>query len=295
MQHRIKWWRMLGWLLLASCLILAGAISGGWYLVTHPAAQPVARIQGTPQEIQDIQTARIRQADFSHDVAAQGNAAYAQAQLVQTATMQQAAIGAVALPAVHTVLPIFAGTSDAALLNGVGTYSPQQRMGQGNYIMMSHNLVQGSALLNRLNQIAAGDRFYLTDFVHVYIYQTTFSQRIDERQTQWLAAPTTRRAAVATLFRCDGPEGTPWRWLVQGRLVAKTSAVRQHFTVQPVQSRTAAVNVHPARAYTRLDRFALRSYRAALTYPKQVTLIAVIALALYSSGVWYLTRHRVNQ
>lgn len=133
-------------------------------------------------------------------------------------TINQRLIGQLSIPSIDIKLPVFAGMSNDALLNGVGTLSKNQVMGVGNYVMMAHNVPEqfSSSLLQPLTLIQPNSKIYVTDFQTTYVYKTNYKRVVNQNKTQLLANTID---PTVTLFRCFGNAGTSKRLVVQGTLV----------------------------------------------------------------------------
>lgn len=155
--------------------------------------------------------------DYDQKVTDVSNARYYEAKKKLNYAMQNLLIGQLQIKSVNLNLPIFAGMSDAALLNGVGTLSKDRMMGKGNYVLMSHNLAEtnSSILLQPLKNVKIGDLVTITDFKHIYTYTVDFNQIVNEDRVDLIADTP---SPTVTLFRCYGGAGTPYRMLVQGKL-----------------------------------------------------------------------------
>jgi len=124
-------------------------------------------------------------------------------------------IAGIAIPSVDINLPIFKGLSNENLLYGAGTLSPEQQMGKGNYALASHRMNDPKLLFTPLEQVSVGDKIYLTDLTHVYVYQTTSKKRVSYTDTSSLDEKP--KSPTVTLITCGEMNG-PTRIVVQGEL-----------------------------------------------------------------------------
>ena len=131
-------------------------------------------------------------------------------------------IGKIYIPSSGVDVPILSGMSDTNLLAGVGTRTPDQRLGFGNFVAMSHNLdvnyEPNGPLVNLLNTDHE-DAIYATDFNQMYVYSASFVGIVMEDETHFTYPPQDSQKPLLTLFRCEGPIGTPKRALMQGKFV----------------------------------------------------------------------------
>lgn len=134
-------------------------------------------------------------------------------------TIKESMIGKLEIPSLKINLPIFAGMSDNALLNGVGTFSKKRVMGQGNYVMLAHNLPNQykNSLLEPLKNIKQNAKIKITDFNNVYVYRANFKRVVGKNNINLLGQTS---KSMVTLFRCVGESGSSNRLVVQGKLVS---------------------------------------------------------------------------
>lgn len=83
--------------------------------------------------------------------------------------------GYVAVPDIGINVPISLGVDNYNLSLGAGTLNPEQVMGQGNYVLASHFMIDDQTLLFTplLKQGKVGQLIYLTDLNNIYVYKTT--------------------------------------------------------------------------------------------------------------------------
>lgn len=128
-------------------------------------------------------------------------------------------IGAIYIPSSEIKTKIFAGMDNLNLAVGVGTYSAEQRLGEGNYIVMAHNIVENGGALNKLPNTKLGSIVYATDFSKVYEYITVFNNIVNQERGDYLDLPKEEDPKLITIFRCEGAEGTGARYLLQGEFL----------------------------------------------------------------------------
>lgn len=168
------------------------------------------------QQLANKAKQRIDRANYQDDrIKSVGVSAYAQVKTQQVSVINRNGIGRLYIPQATVKLPILAGMTDANLLSGVATYSASQRLGYGNYVVLSHNIFGSGIGLAYINQLQKGDMAYATNYNYVYHYKVISNQVVKEDQVQVLDPPKTGQPAIMTIFRCEGPEGTIWRRVVQ--------------------------------------------------------------------------------
>lgn len=104
-------------------------------------------------------------------------------------------LGAIAMPAQNMSVPIVQGVSNNDLAVGAGTLRPKMKMGQGNYALAGHNMdTSAPVLFSPLYQAYArgqntmvGQRIYVSDLNHVYVYKVRQVQMIDPHMVSVIA------------------------------------------------------------------------------------------------------------
>jgi sortase A len=138
---------------------------------------------------------------------------------ILTGSMQQdprALIGRITVRSVGIRLPILKGTTNNNLLLGATTMRPDQRMGEGNYPLAGHHMLQTNLLFGPLMRVKVGDWVVITNLKQDYVYQVTSRKIVSESQGSVVDGTNDRRIALIT---CDKPTRTPNRLVVTGKLV----------------------------------------------------------------------------
>lgn len=132
-------------------------------------------------------------------------------------------IGALAMPEADVKVSIMKGLSEDVLLSGAGTFYPDQKMGEGNYPLASHNMnvVQKGLLLSPIvDKAQVGQKIYMTDLEKIYVYDTYFVEDVPPTRVDLvdpnLLDPETQQPII-TLMTCT--DDATERRIVQGRLV----------------------------------------------------------------------------
>lgn len=117
------------------------------------------------------------------------------------------AIGGIAIPELNVNLLIFNGLDNYSLSYGAGTMSPEQKMGTGNYSLVSHRVFGdygwGSDLLfSPLANAQQGMKVYITDKQYVYEYVITESFIVSPYDTYVLDQPKENQLPELTLITC---------------------------------------------------------------------------------------------
>lgn len=150
---------------------------------------------------------------------------YADAQLAAEKIIQQWGIGSIYIPSSAIKTKILAGMSNENLIVAVGTYQANQTMGEGNYVVLAHNLVEGGGALHNLTKTELGSIIYMTDFSTVYEYQVAVNKIEEQTNGELLMEPKKGEKGKVTLFRCEGGMHTPNRAVVQGEFVKSYPAM----------------------------------------------------------------------
>ena len=90
-----------------------------------------------------------------------------------------AVVGGIAIPGVNINLPIIKGVSNYNLAVGAGTMKEDQVMGEGNYALAGHNMIDKDLLLVPYTNSRMDDEIYLTDLTDVYVYKTSFIETVN--------------------------------------------------------------------------------------------------------------------
>lgn len=131
-------------------------------------------------------------------------------------------LGAVAIPTANLQATVLKGMSDTALVSGAGTMFPDQVMGEGNYTLASHHIGYGTDMLlnNITDSVNIGDKIYLTDLRHIYIYETNFVEDVNPDQVQYISQEIVGDPII-TLQTCTAD--LTQRRIVQGTLIETLS------------------------------------------------------------------------
>ncbi|KRN29061.1 sortase A [Lactobacillus selangorensis] len=139
-------------------------------------------------------------------------------------------VGKLAIPSVKMYLPVMKGLSNDVLSTGAGTMKAKQTMGKGNYALAGHYMTNKGILFSPLRDVSVGDQVYLTDLKHVYTYQVTSKQVVNE--TDVSVINNVHGKKLVTLVTCSSAtEGETNRIVVQGQLTAIKKATKQNLKV----------------------------------------------------------------
>lgn len=127
-------------------------------------------------------------------------------------------LGGIAIPELQLNLPIFKGVSNYSLIVGAGTMKPEQQMGEGNYALASHHMLEKNMLFGPLVNSEIGQTIYLTDLESVYEYRITRKEYVEPTRVDVIEDVADK--ALITLVTCDATGAN--RLIVQGELHKKT-------------------------------------------------------------------------
>lgn len=142
----------------------------------------------------------------------------------------QDAIGKLSVPSVKVKLPIFKGLDNYNLVRGAGTMKEAEQMGTGNYALAGHHMKDGSLLFGPLENVKKGDKIYLADKHHVYVYETRLKTVVDKHDTNYINDVQGQK--LVTLITCaSGMTGESRRVVVQGELLCQKPANKKNLKV----------------------------------------------------------------
>lgn len=115
-------------------------------------------------------------------------------------------IGYVSVPSMGISLPISDGTGGNNLAVGAATVTPNQKMGNGNYVLASHMVYIGKNLLfspiyYHKDEGVKNQKIYLTDLKHIYEYTTTEYKVVPSTAVD-ITYPVAGKKVI-TLFTCN--------------------------------------------------------------------------------------------
>lgn len=129
-------------------------------------------------------------------------------------------IGEILYPDVDIHLPIGKGVDNLTLALAAGTLKANQKMGEGNYALAGHHMVDKKVLFSPLYWKAKiGQKVYLTDETNVYEYRVNVLKFIKATDVQ--VVNDVKGQKLLTLVTCDDTgEG---RLMIRAKFVKKMS------------------------------------------------------------------------
>ena len=124
-------------------------------------------------------------------------------------------IGGMAIPSLNLQLPVLKGLSEANLIAGAGTMTPDQEMGKGNYSLVSHNVARSGVLFTDIQRIEVGELVYITDMTHIYVYEISSLEMVSPTRVDVIEEVPGEQ--LLTLVTCS--DDILSRWIAQGHLL----------------------------------------------------------------------------
>ena len=208
-------------LILMFSLVIVGGASYGYLRMQEEVSLGVLHIGTDEEAIRERNRSRKISANYEEtQIASVTVTNYSDAMSRTFDTVNDWGIGKLLLPDVDIDLPILAGLANINLMTGGATYRMDQRLGQGNYVLLAHSVYgNDTVLFQPLARTQIGQRIYATDFMNVYTYEVIFNQVVVDTQVEFLEDIEEGEVPLITLMRCEGGIGTIHRRVVQGELV----------------------------------------------------------------------------
>ena len=124
-------------------------------------------------------------------------------------------IGGLSIPSIDLRLPVLKGLSNDNLYAGAGTMTANQQIGEGNYSLASHNILQPGMLFSDVQYMEIGDNIYLTDLEKISIYKVSYLERVSPSRVDLVEEVPNK--SLITLVTCSND--VLMRWVCQGELV----------------------------------------------------------------------------
>lgn len=222
-----EFWKVLPFLWLVLGVVFSGACYYGQYSLLHSNDND----NQMTHQIESNKTSQKRRDELSKKASYDPDQVkpvtpgeYAKAQLRYYEIVNQWGIGALYIPSSDIHSKILVGMNNQNLMVGVGTYYPNQRLGEGNYVVLAHNLVQGGGTLGNLPRTALNQVIYVTDFTNVFEYVTKKNEVVDQSRGELIKVPEKGQPSLITLIRCEGAINTTKRSVVQGEFIKEYPA-----------------------------------------------------------------------
>ena len=135
-------------------------------------------------------------------------------------------LGQIAIPELNMRIPIYKGVSNYVLATGAGTLKENQKMGEGNYALASHNYFGDKTILfSPLVDAKQGMKIYTTDLENIYEYEITSVDIIEPTKVSVIYDQ--KDKTEITLITCDDLNATN-RYCVKGNLLLSIQQKEPH-------------------------------------------------------------------
>ncbi|MHC5216831.1 class A sortase [Enterococcus sp. LJL128] len=122
-------------------------------------------------------------------------------------------VAEVEIPNIDLNVPILQGTTAENLMYGATTYFENQKAGEGNYVLLSHNVKENSNILfSNLNQVTKGMVIYVKEAGETYKYKVTGTEVV--KNTEGAKVFKESEKPILTLITCEIAYKTPNRFIV---------------------------------------------------------------------------------
>ena len=161
---------------------------------------------------------------------------------------RQDMVATLAVEAVGLYLPIFYGATQTNLLGGAGAIFPNQPMGEGNYVLAGHHMLDSTLLFSPLLEVSIGHWIQLNDGQNIYTYRVFNIEVVHMSQIEILD---NTEEAIVTLITCDvSSNDTQFRYVVQGELIGVSELENSHmFIHQSLLQLEATIHQNDYDAY----------------------------------------------
>ncbi|WP_288394302.1 sortase [uncultured Vagococcus sp.] len=145
-------------------------------------------------------------------------------------------IGGLSIPKINKQIKLYEEAIEPYISMGAGYEIPGRVMGQDNVVLAGHDYPE---LFKDLVQLELGDKLYVLEKNQVYTFQIESLFKAEKSNVQDLKrARENQKDAMLTVYTCFGEQGTPFRTVIQGRLIqtkayeSDNQAMKQLFSRQ---------------------------------------------------------------
>ncbi len=130
-------------------------------------------------------------------------------------------VGMISIPSINLQLPILEGITQANLSIGVGTVRPNQKLGEGNFVLLGHYMTNEGLLFGGLKQVEIGDTIQISFYQENAEYVVQEVKVIHQSEGQYMLNDPSDHHWL-TLLTCDGSRvGTDYRVMVRATIKEK--------------------------------------------------------------------------
>lgn len=127
-------------------------------------------------------------------------------------------VGMISIPSINLQLPILEGITQENLSIGVGTVRPNQKLGEGNFVLLGHYMTNKGLLFGGLKQVEIGDTIQISFYQEDATYVVQETKVIHQSEGQYMLDDPSDHHWL-TLLTCDGSRiGTDYRVMVRATI-----------------------------------------------------------------------------
>ncbi|MBK5491838.1 class A sortase [Bacillus sp. TH13] len=218
MKHTHLYWK-LG---IISCFFI------GYFFLTYPFLKNTLiqyKLFHQQENIQsNFQASKGHKSDFQYDTIQPPSLT----DVLSASGPTQGAVGEIISSRIGLHVPVFPGANQSNLLSGATTISPNQKIGQGNYVLLGHHMKDESLLFSPIMKLKKDDIVYLRDENKVYKYRIDKTEIVHQSQVSVMEDKGDHRL---TLITCDKATLTDKRFIATGFLEQSESIKDQHGSI----------------------------------------------------------------
>lgn len=139
--------------------------------------------------------------------------------------VKKSIVGSIEIPKLNLNLNIINGTNSLNLMYGATTVLPNQKVGEGNYVLAGHNMLKRGVLFSNLltrkdtPNIFKGDKIYIHQKDKTFIYEVESTEVVNRFNTSILKQTENPELTLFTCTRIPPSGKTDYRFVVHAKLV----------------------------------------------------------------------------
>ncbi|HDR6289125.1 TPA: class A sortase [Bacillus cereus] len=243
----------------------------GYFLITYPFFKNTLIQYKITQQQEKIhanfQDSKGNKSDFQYDTIQPPSLT----DVLSVSGPTQGAVGEIINDRIGLHVPIFPGANQSNLISGAATLSPNQKIGQGNYVLLGHHMKDDSLLFSPIMKLKKNDIVYLRDQNKVYQYRIDKTEIVHQSQVSVMEDKGDHRL---TLITCDIATLTDKRFIATGSLEKSESIKNQKGPI---------VKKYEKEKENLNNEEGARSYRYMLILGAYVVLCVMLCLFLWKS------------
>ena len=197
---------------------MAGSLLVGWHFIQADVMNYFTQVEIVPERFEYNRIYTEEVAEFDWDAVTHMEFF----DILNYIDQEVHPIGELILPTLDVRLPILHGTSDLNMTLGAGTVRPGMEMGEGNFVLGSHNAPDAATRFGGLHLLEIGDLIILRDADYLYIYETIIANYV-VHQTRIDIADEVADKIYVTLFTCTDVVNSDYRIVVRGEFLEQIS------------------------------------------------------------------------